>query len=358
MTTVLALRALGLGDTYAAVPALRGIRAALPGARITLAGPPAWGTLLIEHGIIDAVLPAAGLEPVSWQGPPPTVAVNLHGRGPQSHRLLQALRPRRLVGFACPAAGFEEGPRWDAQEHEVLRWMRLVDSMGGSSSPADLRVPQPAGAAPHRGAVVLHPGAASGSRRWPVDRWCVVARALVEEGRAVVATGTAGEVRLTRALTSAVPAVTDLGGRLTARELAQLVAAAGLLVSGDTGVAHLATAYGTPSVILFGPTAPSRWGPLVDKDIHRVIWLPVPGDPPGDPHADPVDPRLARIRPSDVLAEVRTALRSSAAGRGTTRRSAPTLRTTAPPAPSRAAPAPASCRAGAPAGRPPGAAPR
>ena len=44
-------------------------------------------------------------------------------------------------------------------------------------------------------------------------------------------------------------------------ELAGLVAHARLLISGDTGIAHLATAYGTPSGVLFGPGDPAQWGP-------------------------------------------------------------------------------------------------
>ena len=56
-------------------------------------------------------------------------------------------------------------------------------------------------------------------------------------------------------------------------------------------VAHLATAYGTPSVLLFGPTAPSRWGPPADGP-HEVLWC---GDGTGDPWGDEPDPALLRI---------------------------------------------------------------
>jgi ADP-heptose:LPS heptosyltransferase len=71
-------------------------------------------------------------------------------------------------------------------------------------------------------------------------------------------------------------------------------------VCGDTGVAHLATALGTPSVVLFGPTAPARWGPPPDRPIHRVLWAGAEGDP----HADRPDPGLLRIGVDDVLVEL------------------------------------------------------
>jgi ADP-heptose:LPS heptosyltransferase len=51
--------------------------------------------------------------------------------------------------------------------------------------------------------------------------------------------------------------------------LISLLARASLLVAPDTGVGHLATALGTPSVLLFGVTDPARWGPRMGP--HRVV---------------------------------------------------------------------------------------
>jgi ADP-heptose:LPS heptosyltransferase len=86
-----------------------------------------------------------------------------------------------------------------------------------------------------------------------------------------------------------------------------LVAAASLVVAGDTGVAHVASAFGTPSVVLFGPVSPARWGPPA-RARHRVLWpAPDPGYR-GDPHGDEPDPVLLRIEVGDVLAAVPEAL--------------------------------------------------
>jgi len=68
-------------------------------------------------------------------------------------------------------------------------------------------------------------------------------------------------------------------------------------VCGDTGVAHLATALGTPSVVLFGPTSPARWGPPPDRAIHQVLWA----GRTGDPHASRPDPGLLAIGENEVL---------------------------------------------------------
>jgi hypothetical protein len=295
---VLVLRALGLGDAFTGVAALRGVRRAWPDHRLVLAAPAPVGRLLLELGVVDERLDAGPLEPVPWPSPePPQVAVNLHGRGPQSHRLLTALRPDRLVAFACPGAGHEDGPGWRADEHEVDRWCRLVRWAGGGCGREDLSLPPPG---PRGDLVVVHPGAASGSRRWPPERWADVVAALRGDGLRVAVTGTEQEAELCAEVAAA--GAHDLAGTLALPDLVRTVAAARLLLCGDTGVAHLATAYGTPSVLLFGPTPPQAWGPAVEEERHVVLWHGRDGEPPGDPHGDEVDPRLDRIEVGQVLA--------------------------------------------------------
>ena len=63
------------------------------------------------------------------------MAVNLHGRGPQSHRALRGLRPGRLVAFAAEG---HDGPPWREDEHEVRRWCRLLEQHGIAADPGDL----------------------------------------------------------------------------------------------------------------------------------------------------------------------------------------------------------------------------
>lgn len=306
---VLVLRALGLGDALTAVPALRGVRRRWPRARLSLAGPAPLAGWMVELGLVDRAIPRAGLGPVPWTDAPPDVAVNLHGRGPQSDHALLALHPRELVAFANPEAGVH-GPPWRADEHEVDRWVRLVRSTGVDCDPEDLRLP--GAARPRDGTVVLHPGAASASRRWPVDRWRSVARALVRDGYAVVVTGVAAEAGLCAAV-AAEPGVADRCGRDDLPRLAERVGSASLMVCGDTGVAHLATALGTPSVLLFGPVSPGLWGPRIDVQIHRVLWpdAATADGRPGDPHGDDLDPRLARTTVEQVLDAAQELLRAA-----------------------------------------------
>lgn len=304
---VVVLRALGLGDLLTGVAALRGVRRAWPGAELALAAPEPVGRLLQGLGVVDTVLPVSGLdEPVPRAGPAaPDVAVNLHGRGPQSHHRLAALGARRVVAFRCPEAGVTAGPAWRTDEHEVDRWCRLVSAAGGPCGREDLRLDLPGSP---EDLVLVHPGAAAPSRRWPPGRWAAVVRALADQGHRVAVTGVPAEADLCAAVAAASGRAENWCGRYGLGELAGRVASARLLLCGDTGVAHLATACGTPSVLLFGPTDPAHWGPTLDPERHQVIWHPRGGDPPGDAHGVEVDVRLVRTRVEEVLDAARRLL--------------------------------------------------
>lgn len=293
--TVLVLRALGLGDTVVGIAALRGLRRAWPAARIVLAAPTHYGEWLRWLGVVDGLLHTRGLSPVEWPGDG-HVAVNLHGCGPQSHRVLQATRPTHLIAFRCEDAGHHAGPEWSWDEHEVDRWCRLVAEAGGQCDRDDLRLPR---LAPEHGDIVVHPGAASAARRWPAERWRRVVRELAGRGHDIVVTGGQDEGDLCAGIADGLRRARSVAGELSTAALADLVAGASLLLAGDTGPAHLATAFGTPSVLLFGPVSPARWGPAIDADRHIVLWQGGPG--PADPHSDAVDPALARIGVGEVL---------------------------------------------------------
>lgn len=306
------LRALGLGDLLTAVPALRALRAARPDHRVVLATPRVLQPLVALTDAVDEVLDVTGVDRVpAPTGPPrrPALAVNLHGRGPQSHRWLLAHSPGELVAFAAPSDGSgatpRGGPAW-VEDHEVRRWCALLEAYGIRADPTDLGLRRPEVAPAHRGAVVLHPGAASVARRWPAGRWAAVARALGEAGHRVVVTAGPGERALAQQVAERSGAVTLSG--LGLLELTALVADARLLVCGDTGVAHLATATATPSVVLFGPTSPGRWGPLGERRQHVCLWH----GRVGDPHAGTPDAGLLAIGVEEVLGAARTALATPA----------------------------------------------
>jgi ADP-heptose:LPS heptosyltransferase len=213
----------------------------------------------------------------------------------------------RLAGVPVVAAICDDYPgslldvrhRVDADAHEVERSLSLVGTLGYHLPPDDLGAlavrgellpaPHPAGAPPY---VVVHPGASVPARAWSPDRHAGLVDALATAGRRVVVTGGPGERPLTAHVAGRPRAdVLDLGGATDLATLAAVVAEAEVVVSGNTGPAHLAAAVGTPVVSLFAPTVPAAcWRPwhvphvlLGDQEIGcarcRARICPVPGHP-------------------------------------------------------------------------------
>lgn len=313
---ILVLRALGVGDLATAAPALRALRAAHPDRELVLAAP-GWLAPLVELvGGVDRLVPTDGLGRPGAALRNPRVAVNLHGRGPESHRMLAGTHPGRLLAYASPEAGHRDGPDWRADEHEVDRWCRLLDWYGIPADRADLDLLRPAPGDVPTGVTVLHPGSKVPAKRWPPGRFAALARELAARGHRVVLTGSPDERATAQRIAAGagLPADAVLAGRTDLGRLAALVAYARVVVSGDTGVAHLATGYRTPSVVLFGPVSPARWGPPPGRARHRALWAGGQGCPRWDGVGS--HPTLAAIGVDEVVAavdEVERAVRVSGA---------------------------------------------
>jgi ADP-heptose:LPS heptosyltransferase len=228
-----------------------------------------------------------------------------------------------LVGAICedyPGSLLDVRHRVDDDVHEVERSLSLARAMGFDLPPGDAgrlavvrtrRLPDEVAAlAPY---VVVHPGAAAPARAWSPDRHAELVRGLVARGRRVVVTGSPYETALCAAVAGPPrPEVLDLGGRSDLPGLAEVLAAAEVVVCGNTGPAHLAAAVGTPVVSLFAPVVPAvRWRPwgvphalLGRQDAacagSRARECPVPGHP----CLNGVEPREVLTAIEGLLAEV------------------------------------------------------
>lgn len=153
--------------------------------------------------------------------------------------------------------------------------------------------------------IALNVGASRAYKRWPVERWASVARALTASGSGVVFVGDKSDAE---AVAQVLPGLSggyaDLAGRTTLRELASVLAACDLLVTADTGPMHIAVAVGTPVVALFGATDPARHGPYGARNV--VLHDPAPGAMiPGKRPTDEAGAAcMARITPEAVLGAV------------------------------------------------------
>jgi ADP-heptose:LPS heptosyltransferase len=304
---IVVLRALKLGDFLTGVPAYRGIRRAYPSSFIQLAAPRELAPLAnLLDGAFDEVCDTGELAPLGRQLHNADIGIDLHGKGPASHRLLVEARARRLIAFRTPETPQSaDGAVHDAEEHEVARWCRLLQHAGIPADPDDLDIISPTTTSlteKTRDATLIHPGASSRAQRWPSERWVDVARSERDAGRRVIITGGADEARRAHAIARAadVPGECVFAGRTNLLELAELAGAAARIVCGDTGIAHLASAFRRPSVVLFGPTPPAHWGPP-DRPIHRVLWA----GSRGNPHSDRIDEGLLSISATDVIGALR-----------------------------------------------------
>ncbi len=305
------LRALQLGDMLCAVPAFRALSAEYPAARITLIGLP-WARELAKRFrryLYDFLefpgFPGLPERPADTAAIPEffrrtkamgfELAVQMHGSGEITNPLAVLMGGRHTAGFYRPGQYCPDAERfveWRDDEHEVLRYLRLMERLGVPSCGSGLEFPlheadlrEAAGFGLARGRyAIVHAGSQLPSRRWPAERFAAVADALAEDGLQVVLTGTANEADITRAVGKCMRApALDLAGRTTLGGLAALVARARLVLANDTGISHIAAALQAPSVIVASGSDPRRWAPL-DRRLHRVLWHPTECRPCG--HAE------------------------------------------------------------------------
>ena len=330
-------RALMLGDLLCAVPALRALRAGFPAATITWIGLGATRAMAgrLDHLIDDyLVLPGypglpevpvdAAALPAFFAGARSRrfdLALQMHGSGSVVNPLVAALGARHTAGFFDARAPVprRDAPLyrpWPEGGHEILRMLALTDHLGIARQGTELEFPLrradhdalacvwPASARPER-YVCLHAGAQLASRRWPLDRFALLAEAVAASGRTVVLTGAAGELGLAAELVRRLRCpVVNLVGQTTLGSLGVLIQGAEALVCNDTSVSHIAAALGCASVVVSCGADVARWAPL-DEARHRVLWEPMACRPCAHASCPTGHACAAAITPGRVLAELR-----------------------------------------------------
>jgi lipopolysaccharide heptosyltransferase II len=354
---ILCVRLDNMGDVLMCTPAMRAIVQGLPGRKLTLLASPGGAAAAAFIPELHAVLAYAApwVKGITEAGADPGPVTQTL---PQMVELLRAYAFDAAVIFTsysqsalpaallCYQAGIplrlahcRENPYlmltdWvrdpepeQGIRHEVRRQLALAASIGclpdSEQLSFALRAPDldwmrrrlreaGIGAGPW---VLMHPGASAPSRRYPAAHWARVVRMLAaDQGLRVVLTGGADEAALVAAVLDAAgvapPLALSLAGELDLGRLGAAIALAPVLVSNNTGPAHMAAALGTPLVDLYALTNPQHTPWRVES---RVLFHDVPCRfcyksicPQG--HHD----CLTGVQPAQVVAAVRGLLKGRA----------------------------------------------
>ena len=271
MSCFLLVRFSSIGDVLLTTPLVRALRVRHPDARLVFVTKQAMAPLVsanphlseivaLEPGEpvralarrLAALHPTRGLDlhgslrsaalrflvPCSWRGYAKrrvvrgllvSTKINAYGRSvPVAERYFEAARGLSVRPDGGPPEFFLDA----AARERANRWLGEHGLTG-------------------RPLAVLAPGAAHFTKRWPPERWVALAQRLRADGYAAAVVGGEDDRRAAQPL---APYAEIATGDLSLQETGALLARAHILVSGDTGVMHMATGVGTPVVALFGPT--------------------------------------------------------------------------------------------------------
>ena len=211
------------------------------------------------------------------------VAVDFQGLM-KSAILARASGARRVLGFsiwhlrekgAAPFYSESLDPSRE-QPHVIYKNLRLIEAVGVKHAAIEFpfrtvrsvayeaMVAEAAGA----GFALVNPGAAWPNKRWYSDRFGELA-SFIRDVRGLVpfVLWGPGEEPIARAVVEASNGAAKLAPPTRLADLVEICRRASLMVSGDTGPLHIATAVGTPVVSIFGPTDPQRNGPWSAQDV-------------------------------------------------------------------------------------------
>jgi heptosyltransferase-2 len=142
-----------------------------------------------------------------------------------------------------------------------------------TSRPGQIKTIESLGLSVERPVVALLPGAARGpAKRWPSGHYAELAKRLESAGFAVWVLG-GDEDRVPAERVAAVGRAVNLCGRTSLEQAIDLLAFAGQVVGGDSGLTHLAAAVGARVVALYGPTPPALAPPLTDRAAVHYLSL-------------------------------------------------------------------------------------
>ena len=273
---ILAVRFSSIGDVLLTTPLLRAIRQRHPESAITVLTKAAHAPLLSHNPHITRVLSVeteGGLRHVAAELRAARYSHLLDLHDSLRSRMLRALVPGNWTGY--PKHRVARALLIHVKRNWYRSWKPVAERYFAAAQHLDVapdgRPPEfflaaearqevdkwlaEGGQGQDRPMVAIAPGAAHATKRWPVQHWRALIDRIIAQGHAVVIVGGAADQSLAAALTpNRSGRVLNAAGRFGLQGTGALIQRSAALVSGDTGVMHMATGVGTPVVALFGPT--------------------------------------------------------------------------------------------------------
>lgn len=277
---VLLVRPGGIGDAVLLVPAIRALKNRFPGAEITV---------LAERRNGAALGLCPDVSHVLFYDCPRQLAEVMRRRydvvidTEQWHRLSavvsRLIRSDLKIGFATNERKrlFHAAVPYSHEDYEAESFLGLMQPLGVINQQADfpfLQVPSQiekrvgevlAPLADQR-FVVLFPGASVPERRWGLEEFHRLAIELNKEGCQAVVVGGSQDRGAGKAILTGCRGI-NLAGRTSLVETAAVLQRSRLLITGDSGVLHMAVGLDVPTVSLFGPGIAAKWAPRGKKHI-------------------------------------------------------------------------------------------
>jgi lipopolysaccharide heptosyltransferase II len=322
-----------VGDAVMCVPALRELRRVLPHAHITLVSRPGTADIFLDADCADEImiyhrsgLRFAWQQASKWKRHQFDLAVLFQNAFEAAAIAFIARVPAR-IGYDTERRGFLlthpiPSPIWKNERHEVFYYLHIVNELWqGLSGTTSLETIEPEfallisedrkrkaqeflrhhGIDKEKPLVLLCPGSVnSRAKRWPPERYAALADQFIAAGATVALIGSPGEKEVSekvRAQANTQPVM--LTGQTSVAEVTALISVAELLVTNDTGPAHIGAAVGTPTFVIFGPTNPVTTRPFGPAGV--VIRHP-PDCAPCMLRDCPIDHRcMTAITPTEVF---------------------------------------------------------
>jgi heptosyltransferase-2 len=330
-----------VGDAVMTVPALRELRRLFPEAHITLSTRPWAQGLFADVDFIDDLQVHDDADLLSllgqvreWRKRRFDLAILFPNSFAAALVAFLARVPIR-IGYATDRRQSLLThpllvPEWRGSKHEVFYYMQLIAELewqvkheqtfletqpdaslevAESRQTAALEFLQQKGVQEGRKLVALCPGSInSRAKRWPADRYAALADRLVDDLNAqILLIGSADESKVSQEVSGAMHnKPVTLTGETDLAQLIAILSRVNLLVTNDTGPAHIASALGRPTLVIFGPTNPLTTRPF--SPYGEIVREP-PDCAPCMLRDCPIDHRcMTAITPNDVFERARSVL--------------------------------------------------